>query len=166
MTRRTRTLTSDEIEDYRRDGVVCLRGALGDDWVAVVEEAVDDAERRFGESSGDALSEPTLETSHLHAMNQMGARLEEMGADVLREDEPVDGAAGDTDGQFILVNNAVIDYPAVQQLAHESPLGELAARLFGADKVNFLFDQIFIKQPGAGTRTAFHQDWGYFHVDG
>ena len=184
MNKRARTLTPEEIETYRRDGVVCLRGALSDEWVAVVREAVEDAERRYRQSPSDRATiaelldedsewlplerspgegqpEPTLEHSHLHALNQLGEVLEEQGAEVLRE-----GKSGNADGQFILVNNAILDYPAVQRLARESPLAELAAQLFGSDKVNFLFDQIFIKQPGASTRTAFHQDWGYFHVDG
>lgn len=161
-----RALTKDEIETYRRDGVVCLRGVLSDDWVAVVRDAVDDAERRYRETvseiSPTSIAEPTLEHSHLHALGKLGEVLEAQGMDVLRDGESV----GQADGQFILVNNAVLDYPAVKRLALESPLGEIAAQLFGADKVNFLFDQIFIKQPGANTRTAFHQDWGYFHVDG
>ena len=161
MDESARALTPDEIETYRRDGVVCLRGVLNDAWVAVVKEAVDEAERRYDQSSGEELFEPTPDASNLHAMSRLGEMLEGMGAEVLR-----DGDAGASDGQFILVNNAVLDYPAVQRLAVESPLGELAAQLFGADKVNFLFDQIFIKQPGANTRTVFHQDWGYFHVDG
>ena len=166
MNERTRTLTPDEIETYRRDGVVCIRGALSDDWVAVVRDAVDDAEQRYRQASaegspGEDLPEPTLEHSHLLAMGQLGEILEKQGMDVLRDRE-----SSSADGQYILVNNAVLDYPAVQRLAFESPLAELAAQLFGSDKVNFLFDQIFIKQPGASTRTAFHQDWGYFHVDG
>ena len=166
MNARTRTLTPEEIETYRRDGVVRLRGALSEDWVAVVRDAVEDAERRYRESPpaglpGEGLSEPALDHSHLHALGTLGDVLEKQGMDVLRDRE-----SRSADGQFILVNNAVLDYPAVQRLAFESPLAELAAQLFGSDKVNFLFDQIFIKQPGASTRTAFHQDWGYFHVDG
>ncbi|MGI9613189.1 MAG: phytanoyl-CoA dioxygenase family protein [Acidimicrobiales bacterium] len=172
MGTQARALTADEIETYRRDGVVCLRSALGREWVALVTEAVDDAERRFSDApvAAGGRPEPTLERSNLHALNQFGDMLDEMGAEVLRErtDSDSDGIAdsGTDDGQFLLVNNAVLDYPAVRRLALESPLGELAAQLFGADKVNFLFDQIFIKQPGAVTRTAFHQDQGYFHVDG
>jgi len=165
MTAAMRPLTADEIETYRRDGVVCLRGVLSPEWVNVLKDAVDDAERRYGALTAEAASasmiEPTLEQSHLHPMGQLGDMLEAQGLDVLR-----DGKPSDSDGQYIVVNNAVLDYPAVQRLAKDSPLAELAAQLFGAKKVNFLFDQIFIKQPGAGTRTAFHQDWGYFHVDG
>ncbi len=164
MNQRARALTSEEIDTYRRDGVVCLRNALSAEWVAQVKEAVDDAEQRYRDAPGVGRPEPTLEKSNLHPLNQVGNMLEEMGAAVLREETSDEGSSND--GQFILVNNAVLDYPAVRRLAMESPLGELAAQLFGADKVNFLFDQIFIKQPGATTRTAFHQDQGYFHVDG
>ena len=160
----SRVLTPNEIETYRRDGVVCLREALSSDWVAVVRDAVDDVERRFRESPpriGEGELVPTLEHSHLLPMDQIGELLEAQGLDVLR-----DGDSGGAAGHFLLVNNAVLDYPAVQRLAFESPLAELAAQLFGSNKVNFLFDQVFIKQPGASNRTAFHQDWGYFHVDG
>jgi len=161
MDERARTLTVDEIETYRRDGVVCLRGLLGDGWVAEVRNAADDAERRYRETSSAARPQPTLEHSNLHPLNEFGDKLEAIGANVLR-----DGESTDDGGQFILVNNAVLDYPAVRRLALDSPLSEAAAQLFGSDKVNFLFDQIFIKQPGANTRTAFHQDWGYFNADG
>lgn len=164
MNASARTLTPAEIETYRRDGVVCLRGALSPEWVAQVKEAVDEAERRFSDAAGAGTSEPTTERSILHPLNQLGDMLSEMGAEILYEDK-ADGGS-EADGQFILVNNAVLDYPAVQRLAIDSPLGHLAGQLFGANKVNFLFDQIFIKQPGATTRTAFHQDQGYFHVDG
>ena len=51
MNTSVRTLTPEEIETYRRDGVVCLRGVLNDEWVAVVKDAVDDAERRYTESA-------------------------------------------------------------------------------------------------------------------
>jgi len=170
-----RTVTVGEIETYQRDGVVCLRGALSDEWVSVLREAVDDAEKRYREAQSagslmESMLKPTLEHSKLHAMGQLGDMLEAQGIDVLRDskEEREDAAAseGGSEGQYIVVNNAVLDYPAVQRLALESPLGELAAQLFNARKINFLFDQIFIKQPGASTRTAFHQDWGYFHVDG
>ena len=166
MNDRIRTLTPDEIETYRRDGVVCIRGALSDDWVAVVRDAVDDAEQRYRQASaegspGEDLPEPTLEHSHLLAMGQLGEILEKQGMDVLRDRE-----SSSADGQYILVNNAVLDYPAVQRLALESPLAEAAAALFGADKVNLIFDQVFVKQPGAVGRTAFHQDQPYFRVDG
>lgn len=164
MTGPIRDLTPDDIETYRHDGVVCLRGVLDDEWVALVRDAVDEAERRhrtlhaaLAERSGRP--EPTLERSSLHALGEFSDGPEAAGQDVLR-----DGERGD--GEFILVNNAVMDYPAVQRLARESPLGSLAGQLFGSSKANFLFDQIFVKQPGANARTAFHQDQAYFNVDG
>jgi ectoine hydroxylase-related dioxygenase (phytanoyl-CoA dioxygenase family) len=65
-----------------------------------------------------------------------------------------------------LVNNAIFDYQGIRELALSSPLPALAGQLFGSTKVNFVFDQVFIKEPGALSRTAFHQDQGYFKVDG
>lgn len=161
-----RALTAEEIEAYRRDGVVCLRGVLNDEWVELVREAVDTAEQRHRElqeqlATQNGRSEWTRDQSSLHALGTFGDTLEESGQTVLRDG---DGPGGD--GEFILVNNSAFDCPAVRRLALEGPLGSVSGQLFGSTKVNFLFDQIFIKQPGANARTAFHQDQPYFAVDG
>ena len=81
MTMQTRALTAEEIETYRRDGVVCLGGILSDAWIAEVKAAVDDAEQRF---SNEAQPEPAQQLSKLHALTQLGDMLDEMGAEVLR----------------------------------------------------------------------------------
>lgn len=41
-----RSLTSDEIQDFRRDGVVCLRGLYTPEWVARIETALEAARER------------------------------------------------------------------------------------------------------------------------
>jgi ectoine hydroxylase-related dioxygenase (phytanoyl-CoA dioxygenase family) len=38
--------------------------------------------------------------------------------------------------------------------------------LLGGEKINFLGDQIFVKEPGTAARTAFHQDATYFEIEG
>lgn len=48
----------------------------------------------------------------------------------------------------------------------ESPAGELMADLFGATKVNLLFDQILVKEPLTSTPTVWHQDITYWPVAG
>jgi hypothetical protein len=161
-----RDLTDQEIETYRRDGVVCLRQVLAPEWVAVITAAVDqvqadyDALKERG-TQREAVMDVVLDRSHLRALSVLGEAAEDAGGVVLREQDIRGG-----DGEFILVNNAVHDYEGVRQLALESPLPALAGQLFGSEKVNFIFDQVFIKEPGALSRTAFHQDQGYFKVDG
>lgn len=160
-----RKITAEEVETYKRDGVVCLRGLLPAEWTAELIKVMDkiesdhDVKRKNAEFS---LEESTdQDHSQLHAMNNLGDLIEQAGGAVLKENSEQKGS-----GEFILVNNATRDYEGVRRVALESPLAEAAGALFGSNKINFLFDQIFIKQAGASTRTAFHQDQGYFRVDG
>ena len=48
----------------------------------------------------------------------------------------------------------------------ESPGAEIAGRLMQSNKVNLLFDQLLIKDPGATTRTVWHHDATYWPVAG
>ena len=161
-----RTITPEEIETYRRDGVVCLRGVLPPEWVSVLGQALDQVEddyraRKDSGAEHEGAFEAITDRAHLIPLGAHAGTVEQMGGSVLREREARDG-----DGEYILVNNATRDYPGIHRMALESPLAEAAAALFGAKKINFLFDQVFVKQAGAVARTAFHQDQGYFNVDG
>jgi hypothetical protein len=109
----------------------------------------------------DGVMDIVMDRSHLRALSVLGEAAEAMGGSVL--DESRDGGR---EGEFILVNNAVLDYEGIRRVALDSPLPALAGQLFGSSKVNFVFDQVLIKEPGALSRTAFHQDRGYFKVDG
>jgi len=161
-----RKITPEEIGTYRRDGVVCLRSVLPLEWVSVLRKELDQIEddyraRKEAGTEREGALEPVTDRAHLIPLGTHAELVEQVGAQVLREREPREG-----DGEYILVNNATRDYTEIRRMAIESPLAEAAAALFGADKINFLFDQVFVKQPGAVARTAFHQDQGYFNVDG
>ena len=164
--RRPRQLSSEEIETYRDAGVVCLRAVLPLEWVKLLTEAMDDI---LGDYSAlkkagiqrDGVMDIVLGRSHLRALSVLGEAAEAIGGSVLTED-----SGGSGEGEFILVNNAVLDYEGIRRVALDSPLPALAGQLFGSKKVNFVFDQVLIKEPGALSRTAFHQDIGYFKVDG
>ena len=163
---RTRQLSAEEIETYRNDGVACLRGVLPLEWVEVLTQAMNDilADYSALKTAGvqrDGVMDIVLDRSHLRPLSVLGEAAEAMGGSVLAEDQ-----GGGREGEYILVNNAVLDYAGIRRLALESPLPELAGQLFGSSKVNFVFDQVLIKEPGALSRTAFHQDQGYFKVDG
>jgi len=161
-----RRLSREEVETYERDGVVCLRQALPTEWVKVLSETIAQVEQNYRASKAagterDTAMDVVMDRSHLRPLSVLGELAEKLGGSVLSEPER-DGS----DGEFILVNNAVLDYGGIRRLASESPLPSLAGQLFGSDKVNFVFDQIFVKEPGALSRTAFHQDQSYFKVDG
>lgn len=161
----TRRITAEEIETYKRDGVVCLRGLLPAEWVAELKKVMDKVESDHAAKQKDGeftlAASTDQNSSQLHAMNNLGDLIEQAGGMVLKEK-----SGSKADGAFILVNNGTRDYKDLRRIALESPLAEAAGALFETSKINFLFDQIFIKQAGASTRTAFHQDQGYFRVDG
>ncbi|MDE0705573.1 MAG: hypothetical protein OXH59_17830, partial [Rhodospirillaceae bacterium] len=48
--------------------------------------------------------------------------------------------------------------PDFRAYCFESGLPELAAQFFGASKINLLYDQLFVKEPGTANRTRWHND--------
>ncbi len=47
-----------------------------------------------------------------------------------------------------------------------SPAARIAAQVMGSDKINFFYDQMFIKEPGTNEKTPWHQDQPYWAVQG
>ena len=58
------------------------------------------------------------------------------------------------------------DIDGYKDFALNSPSAEIAGRLLGSASVNFFFDAIFVRTPGAQFRTPFHQDEPYWSVSG
>jgi ectoine hydroxylase-related dioxygenase (phytanoyl-CoA dioxygenase family) len=56
--------------------------------------------------------------------------------------------------------------PRFRRFALESPAGEIAGRIMGASRVNFFYDQLLVKEPGASERTPWHQDQPYWAISG
>lgn len=50
--------------------------------------------------------------------------------------------------------------------ATTSPAGEIAAALMQSEKVDFFYDQLFVKEPGTAHPTPWHQDQPYWPVTG
>lgn len=55
---------------------------------------------------------------------------------------------------------------AFRSFACESALPSIIGEILGATKVNLWEDSVLVKEPGTIERTHWHQDLGYFHVDG
>ena len=47
-----------------------------------------------------------------------------------------------------------------------SPAAEIAGQTMGADRVNFFYDQLLVKEPGGLAKTPWHQDQPYWAVSG
>ena len=56
--------------------------------------------------------------------------------------------------------------PDFRAYCFESGLAEIAAGFFGASKVNLLYDQLFVKEPGTEQPTRWHNDQPYWPVWG
>lgn len=56
--------------------------------------------------------------------------------------------------------------PAFATFAADSVLPEVAAQLMKVDQVRFYYDQLFIKEPGATSPTAWHNDLPYWPLLG
>jgi hypothetical protein len=51
-----------------------------------------------------------------------------------------------------------VRHPEFADYAFDSPLPELAAAFLGADRLNLLYDQLFVKEPGTSAPTPWHHD--------
>ena len=53
-----------------------------------------------------------------------------------------------------------------RRFCFESPLPKLAAGMLGSRRINLLYDQLFVKEPGTVNRTRWHNDQPYWPIDG
>ena len=56
--------------------------------------------------------------------------------------------------------------PDFRAVALDSPAAEAACRLMRASRVNVFYDHLMVKEPGAISRTPWHQDLNYWPVEG
>jgi len=57
-------------------------------------------------------------------------------------------------------------HPTFREFCLNSPLPEIARQLLGSRKLNLLYDQLFVKEPGTANRTRWHNDQPYWAVRG
>lgn len=143
-----RPVTEAEIETFRRDGVVCLRGVMPAAWLARMEQPVETA----------------LTDGIAADLSQMGEDLAAAGAE--RVIDPRVGATGGPRGRFVAGTDHWCENAEFLEFAVRSPLGALVAALLGVDDVWLYEDSVLVKEPGTEERTAFHQDMSYFHLEG
>ncbi len=73
---------------------------------------------------------------------------------------------GDDPGLFFSDYGASARVPALMDYALHSPVGEIAATLLRSNRSNFLYDAVWVKEPGTAKPSAWHQDQPYYAVDG
>lgn len=141
-----REVTEDEVARFERDGVVCLKGVLSEDWLQRMEGAIERA----------------LKTEVVD-LTEMARSIEGSGGEILR-DESV--APGERRGRFYAGTDHWRNDSDFRAFAMESPLPGLAAALMRSTRINLYEDSLLVKEPGTLEPTAFHQDLSYFHVEG
>ena len=58
------------------------------------------------------------------------------------------------------------DFPEFEAFVRRSPCAGIAAQLLGADRVNLVMDNWFLREAGATSRPPFHHDISYFDFAG
>ena len=142
-----RPVSEGETEAYERDGVVCLRGILPLAWLSRMEAPLELA-LHMKETTAD--------------LTEMGRSIAASGGTTLADP----AVSGEAKGRF----RSGVDHwrrlPDFRAFACDSPLPEIAAALLRSRTVSLYEDSVLVKEPGTAEPTAFHQDLGYFHVDG
>ncbi len=123
-----REITTDEVNTYREDGIVCLRQLFDPDTVAMLADVAD-----------RDMANPSP-----------------MGAEATR----------DGTGRFFSDTFIWKHFDELHDFVTNSHAAEVAAALLRSHKINLLFDQFLIKDPGTSTPTLWHHDAPYWPVAG
>ena len=142
-------VNDEDLETFRRDGVVCLRGVMPPEWLVLMAEPLDAAL-----------------TSHATAnLSQMGDDLA-AGAGAQRLVDDRVAAAGAPRGHFLAGTDHWREQPEFLDFALHSPLPAIVAALLGSEQVWLYEDSVLVKEPGSEEKTAWHQDMAYFALAG
>lgn len=125
-----RALTSEEIGAFRSDGVICVRGLYGSDWVAHLTEAIEEiCAKPSPYALGDLVVTSGSKTFRSEAFNWM-------------------------------LNDRIRDFVL------QGPTAHVVQQAFGSTKVNFFYDQIFVKRQMTMNPVPWHHDFTYWPIEG
>lgn len=169
-----RYIEMNEKTTFKRDGVVCLRGVLDSDNVRSLAAAIDRLYENVGatptgydlETLGDlAYSDAegaSVGMAKQYDLDLMAGFLRYEGDRRLTDDVPEHAPSG----SFRLDTGCWRREESIERLALHSTLPAIAAQLLDSETIAFFDDQMFVKKPGTRQRTAFHQDYPFFHIEG
>lgn len=168
-------LTDVQRQTFARDGVICIRGALSATEVVHLARSIDRAVGAIGTTPtgynitaiADAVwssedSAVDVGRAAQYNLGGLAAYVKGTGAERLKEN--VDSQ--DAKGRFLVETGTWTRDSSLLALATSSALPAIAGELLNAQRIRFYDDQVFVKEPGAVDRTAFHQDLGYFNIEG
>ena len=168
-------LNETQRQTFANDGVVCLRSALSSGEVASLARSIDAAVAAIGTTStgyditaiGDTVWRSGPEDVNVGKASQynlasLADYVEKTQAERLLDAAP----AHERKGRFMVETGTWTRDAAFRAVATSSALAQISGELLGAQHIRFYDDQIFVKEPGTVDRTAFHQDLGYFNIEG
>ena len=166
-------LRQTDIECFDRDGVVCLRGVLSKPEIASLTAGIEQSISEIGKTATGydvtAVADAVWRKRETHVevadasqydLDALAAYVRSAGATPLRD------AEHQSPGHFLLDTGVWMRNARMRGVCLSTILPQIAGQLLKADDIRFYDDQIFVKEPGTVERTAFHQDLGYFHIDG
>ena len=169
-----RAVTDEEVQTFKRDGVVCLRGFLAPDRALSLAPAIEELAAQIGETStgydlenlGDAAYSDAEQFNYGHAKQydlEMFAGWLRYEGDARAVEAEIEGAPK---GAFLMDAGCWRRSPTVRALALDHGIAEAAGRLMSSSAVGYYDDQMFVKRPGTRQKTDWHQDYPYFHIEG
>ncbi len=169
----TPELTKSERDQFAETGFVRLKAVLSTDEVNILRQAMTLALQTFSSSpnsynvtaAADSIwKDATIEDqgSTQHDLALLAAAIRSSNLPRLTDKPAENGRRGN----FLLDTGVWRRVPQLADFAVGSKMGQIAADLLGVSRVRYYDDQMFVKEPGAVDRAAFHQDVPYFHLDG
>ena len=168
-------INSQDQKNFERDGVVCLRSIIPKESISHLASAINQLFDDVGltptgydlESLGDIAYSDSEDTASAGMAKQydldlMAGMLQYEGDRRLIDKVPDKSPKG----SYRIDTGCWRRNNAVATLALSSVLPEIAADLLQSQSIAFFDDQMFVKTPGTRQRTAFHQDYPFFHIEG
>lgn len=141
-------VTDAQRDSYRRDGVICIRGAFDDHWIRHLREAWESI-RHLPPEQTYQLPEAFLKDNPPLA-EEVAAIRSELSANRKLYTEQAEG--------FVRCKYMHCWAPAFREFVETSAAAELVGRVIAAREVRFFIDAIFMKEPNCETSTYWHAD--------
>ena len=167
-------------ERFKKDGVVLVKNVLTQDEIEAMRGAVAEQILMRGESTTSYDFEDLAKQVWKGAEEFDTAGAERFDMSLLSEilaldldkrpirDEPADDSQedGQENGMFFYDAAGWHFHNGIRNAALRSALPALCAELLDTTYLNFWEDTTFVKSPNTPQRTSFHQDYGYFQIEG
>ena len=160
-----RSPTPEEIEAFRRDGVVCLKAVISEEAVAALRKALCDIFARSDVAGRGLRTDMTAAAAMAHAKGDT-LLVDTADGVPLKGGRTAAAAAAAGRGRYLTEIEGGRWHAGLRHFEHHGPLPALVAALLRSSTVRFFMDHLFLKEAGSALRTAFHQDAPYFPFEG